>query len=383
MDTKLNYLSSLNLSPEAYIFLVSNGIKSISFLRDFTSKELFLLKMPGNSLFFKEDKRLIIEEIMEKLKAFEEEHPECFDFPRLAYEVKISELSLEGRGEYRLQTNGIYTVGKLSTLSKSNILNMHAIGNKTLNGILMGLDSVFGFSFGLSQDEMVCLELPEEEREYYFSQLGLFQEINAKRREKMYLEEENTKLNATNRNTIYQFSIRSLGIPDPIFVGDTTGMDAAKMKLGELLGFLSYRKVMNASEVAMGLRRLKVPGLYFGMTRKEVYELAVSNGVVDELKAFMRNVAVKQEEEAFMRAQLLDEDTSRRYTHLQEQMRCHNEFLKSQVQVKEELFKKLSLLADENEKLREVNSQLDTKIAELSHKLGFDSKTDGDGSYGK
>ena len=195
-------VSMLGLSPETYMFLVTNGIKSVSFLKDFSEEELFKLRMPYASYNSQSQKMKMIEEIFIKLKELESYGFDESSYVRKPLEVKITELNLQGRGEYRLQTNGIFTAGKLSTLSERNVLNMNAIGDKTLKEIKDSLKGVTGFTFDLSEEEMVCLGMPEEERDYYNKQKDIVDTEDAKRKEEKRFAEQESKESARINETV-------------------------------------------------------------------------------------------------------------------------------------------------------------------------------------
>ena len=373
-------ISMIGLSPQAYYFLVSNGIKSVAFLREFTEQELLSLKMSFSSFQSLEERRKIVEEIMNKLK--ELENVECFK--RMPLEAKIKELHLEGRGEYRLQVNGVYTVGKLATLSERNILNMHAIGAKTLDEIKDSLRDVEGFSFELSEEDMVCLGMTDNERVFYQEQKELVEKADFERKQQKKFDEQKRREYVTNRNIVLGYLIARLGIPEPIFADGSDDIDTAKLTLKDLLVYLSYKKVINSKEIMMGFKKLNIPGLYLGMSRREIDELKVSSLKMEEIIALIKSEELRRDEESFMRSRFLEEDNQRRQVILQEQVHSHNEALRLQATLKEEMIQKLEALLEENQRLKDINQSLDSKIAELSSKLGISTTSKaGDDNYGK
>lgn len=376
-------IKELKLSPQAYMLLMNNGIKTIAALTTFTEDELMSLQLSYEKYNSNTSTRKIVEEIKDKLALYNLTlGMEKTNLP-LRTEIKIKDVDFSNRIKYRLKLNGIITLGGLSLLDKKSILKINTFGEGAYEEIKKVISTIDWFTLGIPREIMVIDQLNDEDRDYYHKQRSILLEENAEYKKNKKEENELRVKQKKAKEKLFEIPISKLGIPQPIFLNEKVNNN--KLTLGSLLVNIISNRIANASEVEIALRRLNIPEIHVGMSYKELEDITIGPNKLMEIEELIKNISLINEEESLLHSKILEEDNIRRERFLIEETMVHNEFLQEQIKTKELMLKQLENLLKEKERLEEINNTLSSKINEVSEKLGISIDIDnkGQGQNGK
>ena len=285
-------IKELNLTPQSYMLLISNGIKNISTLITYTKEELEKLNIKYNKYSTKELKEKMVEEIITKLGLKGLSLNSKSEIKPLPTEIRIKDLNLSNSLSRRLVNHGIVTLGNLSLLTKRNISNMYRIGNKSLKEITDALEKQKDINLGTEYITMVSIGLKEEDISYYLKQKKILDEEENEYIKIKTIKDNETKENNLRKKYIFNLSLEELVIPLPEFKKEII---IENPTIGDITSY-SKDEIINSDEIEKELRKLKL-GLHLGMGYFEKENMIVTEDDMKEVRIFLLERRIKRLEE--------------------------------------------------------------------------------------
>ena len=359
-------IRELDLSKEAYMLLITNGIKTVEGLTAYTRDELLALRL-DNYKYSKYYVPELVKEIVDTLRICKLELGVKPTGEVLTTEKRIEDLDIPSRAKNRLKKEHIVTIGKLSTLKEEKVQCFKGIGIATFQEIKQKLETVNGFIFNRKVEDMITENLSAEDLEYLQIMIS---RINQKERESQkihILEEEREDEYRNNREKLYKIEIEKLGIPNPIF---PPSISNDRLTLGVLLR-VNQNLVNNKTEINLALSKIPVPGLKLGMKHEEIITLPISDNKYKEIEEYIKTVDIIKEEEIIRNKERLGFENRCREELLIEKAKLHNEYLKKEIKSKRENLQLLEKILEENKILEKEVEELNIKLKEAYDLLGI------------
>ena len=271
-------ISELNLTPQSYMLLISNGIKKISSLIMYKKEDLLNLTISYKKYSKREKVEEMVNEIISKLKTHELKLNTKTNQRPLKTEVRIKDLNISNSVTRRLENHGIITLGKLSLLNEKSILNMYRIGDKSLKEITDAVNKQ-NISLGNNYNDMIMYGLSEEEIEYYNKQKEILDNEEIEYNKSFEEKEKERQEFKKRRNKLFNMKLTELAISYPYF---KNGLTLVEPTLSDLLSF-PKDTLINGDEIDEQLRSMNL-GIHLDMNFLEKEKIKITEEDFKDLK---------------------------------------------------------------------------------------------------
>lgn len=298
---------------------------------------------------------------------------ECIGKYGNVFDTPIEELDLSVRSFNALRRSGICTIGDLAQKDEGHFVKIRNMGKESAKEVIEKVErlNIPGFYFGMSEIEIICYGMSEDERENYIKESEV-------RKEK----EKRTEI---NRCKLLGMKLSELGIKDPVIINRIIQpCTLRELVLRKHIKYYFDESYKNVNELIEGVNRLNIPGLYIGISEDELDKLYVSDVMMSYVEEVSRNEKLKKElyskvkrEELQRENRLMQDKLKKDIREILPKIEQDNEEIKQNNEVLKEKLAILKDLLGRKEKLLEESRRLNEEISSIIKKLSEDTTLNG------